>query len=531
MHSLAYKVKTLSPVIMTGRGGDANLTETTDYLTGSSILGIFAGQYIQAKGLNKVNWEGGENGADQPSRPNKAHEDETFYRWFMQGGLCFNPAYPVVLRKNKENVVYPTPFAIQTDKGEKQIINLIMDEMDNQDLQTRPIGGYASFSNDIILHYFPPRFLNFHHFKNDRLKRKGAVDGIFNYESLAPGQEFAGQITGFKEDLQNFKQLFGSLVSAQLGKSKTAQYGQVTIELMQIQRINPAYDWDELDDQEIIITLIAPVILINQYGFPEVSLPVLTKYLEDALGQNRFTINKCFLKTEPIENYVSVWQLKKPLAAALGSGSTISLKFQDTITGDLEQNLHKLFLRGLGERTNEGYGQMLVNWATSEEYIKPRPDRKISDQPSCAPPEIIKQIFTTIVKKDIDKHVQNEAFKEAKNFNCWSLTTSTIGRLELMLKEANSAEEFIGKINLLKDTAKTKLESCRGNGTTLYQVLTKKTKPELKNIFNALNQYEGLANVAAWDYQNDQSFKNQLYQCYWLTFLKALRKNIKMGVQ
>ncbi len=81
MNSLEYKVKTLSPVIISDNGADVNFTPTKDYLTGTAILGFFAGEYIRHC-LKR------ESGA--------AHQDERFRKWFLSGGLVFANGHPMI---------------------------------------------------------------------------------------------------------------------------------------------------------------------------------------------------------------------------------------------------------------------------------------------------------------------------------------------------------------------------------------------------------------------------------------------------
>ena len=510
MYSLNLRIKTLSPVIITGNR-DIGITETFDYISGSSVLGVFASQFIEKKGLAN------------------AHEDEIFYNWFLAGNLVFSNVYPVINDGSKELELLPTPLAVQKDKNEQSIMNLALQETQDK---TKPIGGYARLNGNQITCYSPTKHLYFHHYREDRLKRHNVASGIFNYDSLDEGQTFAGTICGKKSDLEDFKKLFGNNLSAKIGRSRNTQYGEIEIELLGIKELNPGF---EIDDNEIILTFTSPVIMVNEFGFPDVSLKTLSQYLQDALGDIYFEIERYFAWSEDIENYLSVWGIKKPLARAVSAGATYKIVFDDLMNETIMDKLINLVKQGLGERKSEGFGRLVINYAIGDNFIEKDVINKTVEKPADDLPETVKQIFACIARDNIIKVIELEAVSDvnsilAKYFS--KLTTSTVGRLELMLKSSESFDSFVNQLSDLRKTAKDKLKNCRMQKETLLQVILDKSKPDLEKVFRNLDKsIQKIAAEACFDYMDDDAFREHLCKIYWLTFLRLMRKKLKTGAK
>ncbi len=184
-------------------------------------------------------------------------------------------------------------MTIQQNKEGTNIYNLVLAGDCGE--VTKVLSGYAEFAEDQIIQYSPRKKINFHHYRQQRLKGHAEEGGIFNYEALAEGQLFSGLILGKAEELERFRDLFGPLLSASIGLSRNAQYGQVEIELGEITELNQSSEDKDFEiDEELVLTLVSPAILLNQYGYPEVSLEILTMYLRDALNRDDFRIEQSF---------------------------------------------------------------------------------------------------------------------------------------------------------------------------------------------------------------------------------------------
>ena len=528
MYSLAYKIKTLSPVLLAG-SGDPVMIETFDHIAGSTVLGVLASIYNEKKGYNV--------------RRSSAHMDNIFYSLFLSGKVIYHYAYMMVRDDVEEIKLLPTPLAVQKDKyHDTHCYNLALTDTDEK---TKVLGGYGFISGSTLEVYHPEKQLNFHHYRQSRIKKSDTKDTVFNYESLNAGQEFYGEIYGDISDLELLKDIFGSKFTTRLGRSKNTQYGMA--EFIFMDDISLVESDVSLERDEVILTFLSPVILYNDNGFPDISEETLRKYVTDALGTEQFFIEKYYARSEDVEKYINVWGLKKPLERALSAGSSYKIGFGVEISDMLESNINKLVKYGFGERRNEGYGRLAVNWLSEEgyylegeKYKKKQFGRERVAKPHGEPPEIVKSIFLSVVDGQVARMVENTAVADVNNIdelNANKLSTSIVGRLELMLKGSGSSQEFRQKLSDLRKTAGDKLKSCQTikNKETLSMALgvepskNNKPKPDLDYLFRKLNDgVDTLSQLSGYDdYLKDSLLREKSYRIYWQTFFKMLRKRLK----
>jgi CRISPR-associated protein Csx10 len=103
MRAVKFRITSLSPLLFASNTGDPNMVATLDYIPGTHIRGMFANEYIKRKGLGV-----------------KAHEDSTFYNWFLKGDLKFTNAYIVQKKDDKTYGLFPIPLSIQMRKRRRE---------------------------------------------------------------------------------------------------------------------------------------------------------------------------------------------------------------------------------------------------------------------------------------------------------------------------------------------------------------------------------------------------------------------------
>lgn len=355
MYQIHYKIRTLSPILLTRVTGDTNMVSTLDYIPGSVILGIFAKKYIDKKDLGR-----------------NAHEDQYFHRCFLNSSICFTNAYLSKSNGKDRFTFYPTPLSIQSSKeDEKEIFDLLI----TSKKQTKYLGNYCEIIDDKINLASASRSINFHHSRKDRVKGHSDDGTIFNYESLDPLQEFSGWIIGEEEDLKIILELIGDKMKINIGRSKQIQYGKSELELLydipdtpisEVYTFNP----DRLNNP-FILTFWSPVLIYNKNGFPSTSITDLKKYLSSQLEVQLGDIHvlQAFKKSEVVENFVSKWLLKKPSETCLKAGSCFKIRIEG-LNDNIKRSLAELQKTGFGERTGEGFGRFLVNMQQKDHYIR-----------------------------------------------------------------------------------------------------------------------------------------------------------------
>jgi len=492
MQKIAIKITLLNPVLLTSNTGDPNMVATYPYIPARALRGLFANEYIKKYNLFK-----------------NARRDPRFYQWFLRGKLIFTDAFIL----DEDRVSIPIPFSIQKEKRGEKIYDLLHEEPDQS---TKPIGGYGRIEDSIIYEYPVNRTLNFHHAR-DRERGISKEGLIFNYESLEPNQSFGGYIMGRKEDIDEFLEIFKS-GHYYLGRSRNNQYGKVYIELNAKLDPHPEPDLEKLTSlPKIGISLISDTIIYNDYGFPVTDV----NQLEKILGCK---IEKAFIKTSYVESFVSIWRLRTPSEVSFMAGSTFLCNIPDQNT---LQRLLELREKGLGERTEEGFGRFIFV-EVKDELKNPHKEEKESPEHPSSVPSMLKDIITETLKKHILTLVKSEAIKTAGDVQNHP-TPSLIGRLLLMLKDSKDYDDFIKKIEKLRKLAKEKLENCRIDRQSLYEFLRDVNPLESRKIkdLKTRKEFRELITLSERNPLEDEEFKKHTYKVYLEAFLTTLLKEAK----
>jgi CRISPR-associated protein Csx10 len=520
MRAVKFRITSLSPLLFASNTGDPNMVATLDYIPGTHLRGMFANEYIKRKGLGV-----------------KAHEDSTFYNWFLKGDLKFTNAYIVQKNNNEIHGLFPIPLSIQCEKGkEEEAYDLLLQD-EESDKQTVPISGYGridksnSDKKKVLYKKEVKKSLNFHHAR-DREKGVSKEGYIFNYESIDENQTFEGYIIGNDEVLTQFIDFIKELNKDvfYLGRSKNNQYGKVKFEIISTQpeeflseiKIEQGY----LDN--VIITLLSDTIIYNENGYSTTNLIDLENELKKHLGQ-KVKIKKAFIRQTDQEGFVSVWKLKTPSEVCFKAGSCFLL--ENLEDADIEK-LKELQKTGIGMRTHEGFGRFVVGWQGEDKpfNIKEVTDEIRPTKPHGALPESAKKLVEDIIKGQIKKQMQIKAINDAGEFENLP-TKSLLARLEGAVKEGKFKDLFKDdeddkndENGKLKKSARDKLENCRKEDTTLYEFLKNfslNVEDEMKNKLELKNLCDEIA------YKPEREFKSELEKIYLLTFLSTMRKKIK----
>lgn len=514
-HYLSYEVKLLSDSLIVNNHSDGNMVRTYEYIPGTTMLGVFANQYIKnkfGKNLNK-----------------NAHLDEKFFRYFLKGELIFSNAYLVVKNEDKEDKedkkpFYPTPLSIHAEKKDYQKLhNLAYDE--NIDTSTKPIGGFSEINEGFIRKKSVYKKLNFHHQRDDRLKGSSKDGTIFFYESLQKGQTFCGRIIGKKEQLHEIKQLFGEQCEIRIGRSKQTQYGRALLTLSKIEPYLPSNTIDEINENKVALILRSPTILLNENGYPEVSIKLLYEYLKEFLNDTNYEIVNQFAKVEYVENYVSVWQMKKPRDAAFSAGSVFILSFPDGLNETINNKLKSIEINGIGERRHEGFGNIKISAIEKfYQFDNEELDEGFFDKPNCKPTKNFEIISKQILKEAILNSIESLAYLDAGRFKKNRLSNSLLGRLENMLVNSETFDDFLVKLEQLKKQAKDQLYRCNDKQQTLYHYLNRGFE-EIKSKLTQLNKINNFINNVKIDNPlKENQFVNNCMKLYWITFFRRMRK-------
>ncbi|MBU1100085.1 MAG: hypothetical protein KKA84_06745 [Bacteroidetes bacterium] len=523
MKSIRYKITTSAPILLSGGSGDLNSVVTKESIPGSAVLGMFANKL-----MNKI-----------LSSQTKLNEDD-FYSWFLEGKLRFTNAYILSNTSDGEKLNYPLPFSIQQVKNtEEKIHNLLYEKVIEQ---TRPLGGFGNIVNGKVITQVIDKSLNFHH---ERDESTGSTkQGIFyNYESMDAFQTFTGSVVGDESDLIKFLNEFDKVNQVYFGRSKNAQYGgKATLEFAGISKSDFYSEIDIMNDQSkmvitegsISLTFISDVILYDENGVSSGSYANLEKYLSEAIENEKITVGPSFLKKGYVDNYVSIWKLKKPSEVCFLAGSTMLLTNLDD---DFKDKLLSLQIEGIGERKGEGFGRIVFGWHINEKIVRNSCIPAAIEKPlGSNPPEITLGIVGNILKGHIRNSTKVKALEKVTELKRGIITSSQISKLESFIKEVSKLnepqKEFIKMLASLRETSKDKLESCKFSDESLLQFL-QHAEINADVLFPRESDGERNINLALYEKITtdlnaieifEEEFMNELFVLYFLTFFSALRK-------
>ncbi|MHA1284123.1 MAG: RAMP superfamily CRISPR-associated protein [Promethearchaeota archaeon] len=496
---LSFIIKALSPLIIGVQKGNQNTISTKRYIPALSIRGLLANEYLKKYGL----------------KTDTAQNDPIFYNLFLSNNVFYGNAYPFL----EDKIFYPSPLCIQEKEGYEtgELYNILIEFIE---LNTKPIDSFIFINNNQILLFNPETTIFFHHIR-DRLTGSSIKNGIFYYEALKEGLEFKGFIYGDENLLKKFKDIFNQKFQGKIGKSRSAQYGDIEFIFGEIEEIEQK---DFMNNDEILITAISPIILYNKQGFSVISEDILKEYIEKFLNIKIKEI-KSIVKLEQIENYVNIWNSKSPREFALGIGSSFLIKFDSLIDSNMEKLLLRMELEGIGEKLELGYGKIILNWISEEKYKKKiiRFKELESSASKKLKPESLKEILNYVIKSEFKEYFENKGFKSAhdnKERYIKKLTNSLIYKLDALITESNNFDDLKIKMKIIKNkNVKDRLIE-----VGLFDLFNNITKDKFKESFEKESDFLRYKKILEdIDFNIDEeSILYEFFKNYWKTFFKYL---------
>jgi len=208
-----YTCTLLSDVVLNNKmASEGNMT-TLDYISGGSFLGVVAsGIYTNCK--------------------------DKAYHILHTGDVSFGDAY---ISLNGQEVSYTVPFSLFKDKLDetKTWVHHLLNESHFKDFRENGIqlkqerSGYLTPSGQILKSPEKNFVLKS---AQDRAERRSKDGAMFGFESLKAGQVYVFSVRYENAEYQKIVEEF-LIGQKRIGKSKTAQYGQVDIQLIANPRV------------------------------------------------------------------------------------------------------------------------------------------------------------------------------------------------------------------------------------------------------------------------------------------------------
>lgn len=342
-------------------------------------------------------------------------ESERFLDLFCRGAICFRGLFPIPSGSegtdflNKSYFPFRMPFSVFTCKyypgmgrGDHGYVDkakqLTVSEKDNCFINN--CDAPLKQCKNVSFYYKKeggdkPEAINikreiYIYHGTERFTRTAKESALYSYSSVNEGERFLGWLTGKRDDLKEFweklniSQIYKSTDSSlacklRIGRAKKRRgYLCCTLKFVDPKGeinthngetghplLNPG-PAPQLDDDNMIIVFQTPAILYDSLFRPGGSLDIQDIF-DDEYFRGKVTKVKEFSNLIQIDGWSNIHKLPRRPDTAIAAGSTFVFKLNQSLIENEENRKKTLDLfetiqkKGIGERKNEGFGQLLIN--------------------------------------------------------------------------------------------------------------------------------------------------------------------------
>lgn len=351
MKTIHYRMTLKEPTILTAIDGEPNSSVSYNFIPGGVMRGFLIGEWMRQKDIRELDLT-----------------DETAHRLFFSNQTRYLNLYPVI--NDGRSLPVPASWRKKKYGSKSTIYDEAIERRASQDKMSS-LSGFVAYhpvskpeGTGQAAVYEPERILNVH---TQRARRSPDEQRVYRYDALAPEQTFEGMILcQFDEDANTLHGLIQNKHQIHIGGARSAGYGLAQIQIDDEAKAIRDKWWEvtHQPDRTIILTLLSDVILRDGYGQYSPTVDTLRRAF------NRYGIDFEYndgdyiaMQTILVGGFNRKWGLPLPQTPALKRGSVIAL----TNVHGHEDDLWALVRNGLGERTNEGFGQIALNWQQKAE--------------------------------------------------------------------------------------------------------------------------------------------------------------------
>ncbi|MBF2063248.1 MAG: hypothetical protein IGS39_02265 [Calothrix sp. C42_A2020_038] len=540
MKVITFSLYTQQPLLATSFQGDPNSDVSYSYIPGSMIRGGIIGRYLKQHGLQELDLD----------------NDEVKRLFFDGNSTKYLNAY-LLSNEGKRTLPVMRSWFKEKDaelNDESPEIKVFDFGIDRSDVLENPkfIGeGFCIKRSDSITIYKEKRRINIHNQRDRKQGRSTQIkrnphtnqlqgEGqIFRYEAIDSGQTFQGVIICGNEIDANL--LIGLLQKSEdiwLGGSRTAGYGH-----LRIKNIKLSDDWNEIyvsphnrtETDFFTVALLSDLILRDECGQYAIIPPStsnktpapLTQEIEKILGiQLQPQIS--YASSTLIGGFNRKWGLPLPQVTAISAGSVFVFEAVH-VNPDAIKDIEA---RGIGERRNEGFGRIAINWLDKSSYGVNLPRDNYREKP-----ELQEDLSRTLAAHMAERLLHQKIERVLQNFVGrikieGDISNSQLSRLQIIAGKALSNGDcnlVLSLLHTLPSNAKNQFERAKvdpsDNRHTLMQQLQEwLEKPE--SWIWISNKQDLTVNVANVERSITDEFakQNKLAEKYTLRLITALAK-------
>lgn len=429
MKALTFDVRLLQPLLVTQvSAGEENSSTAFDFIPGSVLRGDLLNRYLQTH------------------RVEDAAQDPTCRRLFFDGEVRYLNAYP--LNRLGQRML-PTPLSWRISKKEQEnglaiIYDLaIRAETDVNDLTPLSEPFWWRVEEHVEFGQLG-RHINAHNASDKRMTKCKGNSTVYRYEAIASGETLSATIVSDKEEDLEMLQPFLDGAESNLGGSRSAGYGRVRFEKVQL-----ASNWREYEEDEdpegniVVVTLLSDAILRDKNG-------QLTTDLCAVLSWKPMPV---YQRARIVGGFNRKWGLPLVQVPALQAGSVFVYQ-SDQVNREI---LQKLEQEGIGERRAEGFGRLAVNLHTQailQRRVVPKESPPLAVQLSAESQMLAKQMaerrFRAVLDQKLIEAVSQLSITKPP-------TNAQLSRLRLFVHRAwrqgnaTAITDYLGNLKAAKE--------------------------------------------------------------------------------
>ncbi|SES98068.1 RAMP superfamily CRISPR-associated protein [[Clostridium] polysaccharolyticum] len=229
---------------------------------------------------------------------------------------------------------------------------------------------------------------------------------FYQLESLSEGQQFSGYVIGTPAQIELIEKAIRRHSKTRMGYNRSSEYGEVEFELVSAQEEKK----DSIMCKQFVLKLESPLIQYSDDGAYTTESFAIIEALKKILNVETLKINKEFVKFKTLCGYNTTWKMRKPVIYAFDKGTTF------VIEADCEIDLSLFSDIWLGERVNEGYGEISVYpIGSSYEKVKVN-DLKVKVQNEVGVSKYKTNLIPNIANKLEVEYISGIARKKAQEY-------------------------------------------------------------------------------------------------------------------
>lgn len=317
MKHLIFNVRFLSDIVLPTSSNTEGKIDQSDFIAGSNFLGMVAKNYP---------------------------DFEAPFDLFHSGKVRFGDAHILY----DAQPTYKIPYSYVHPKLNHETLynhhRLGKEDFDTLGQLKQIRNGYMTEDGKITY----PEYVYSQKSAYDQKNRRSLDSQMYGYNALKKGTtwQFKVQISDVSSNDEDL--LIQTLTSSnRLGRSKSAEYGQVKITHVDTQT---SINTNTLQDDEVILYCNSRLALIDECGTPTYNL----KYLCEGLNEANIVYEKTQIRTSTFTPFNGARQTKDYERVCINKGSVIVLKNISSVQMDQID-------KGIGAYLSEGFGEILLN--------------------------------------------------------------------------------------------------------------------------------------------------------------------------